>query len=553
MNKMWLLTRVLLKNGESSFTFSKKRNTHPFVLYAILVVAFFPIAMLFGTMVSNLYTSLEPFQQTGLILALGFMTISLTIFFFGIFYVMNIFYFANDIETLLPLPLTPSQILGAKFATVVLYEYLVTAILFVPIVFTYGMKSGEGMLFYVYAILVFIAIPIIPLVLASILVMVMMRYTNVAKNKDRMKIIGGVVVILFAVGANFFLQSYTRQSMSVELVQRLMFEENALVQFVVHYFPTSVFPTEALINANNLNGLINIVLFIIISLIVLIVFLGLGEKMYFKGVYGVSETSAKRKQYSSNELSSLTKEKSPLFSLVLNEIKYLFRTPSYFLNCILSSLFVPFILVLAFVLNPDTTIITTILAQILEGNFNAGLVFSIVLIISIVFSSTNSVAATAVSREGKNFFVNKFLPIPYITQLGAKLLSGVFVSILSLLAMVVIAIFILKLSFDFILLSSVVMLLGSFLASIVGLLFDCFSPKLDWVNEQKAIKGNMNTVISLFINLLIGGGVTFVFAQFETSLWAGFLGVVLVLILLNIVGVLLLRNVGVKWYSSIEE
>src|SRR5690606_23826159 len=133
MSKFLLLTRVLFKNGESMISFSKKKQSNPWLIYMLLALAMLPIAVVIGSIVGDMYLMLVEINQEGALLALGFMLISVMIFFFGIFYVMNIFYFANDIETLLPLPFQPAQILGAKFTTAVFYEYLVAAIMYIPL------------------------------------------------------------------------------------------------------------------------------------------------------------------------------------------------------------------------------------------------------------------------------------------------------------------------------------------------------------------------------------------------------------------------------------
>ena len=41
----------------------------------------------------------------------------LIVFFFGILYVMSKYYFSNDLNILVPLPLSPKEIVGAKFVS----------------------------------------------------------------------------------------------------------------------------------------------------------------------------------------------------------------------------------------------------------------------------------------------------------------------------------------------------------------------------------------------------------------------------------------------------
>lgn len=552
MSKLLLLTRILLKSGESTLAFSKKKQRNPLLIYLVLGLALLPIAFLIGNIVSDLYEGLASINQEGVVLALGLMAISLMIFFFGIFYVLNIFYFANDIETLLPLPLKPSHILGAKFATVVLYDYFIAAILYLPLVIAFGISSSSGIIYYLYAFILFLVLPVIPLILASVIVMIIMRFTNIAKNKDRTRIIGGIVAIVLAIGGNMAIQYYTQKPMDPMQIQSFFMQKNALVELTTKWFPTSKFPTDALLNATTLTGFANLVLFIGISLILTILFLMLGEAVYFKGVTGVSETTAKRKEFSSTELATLTRQSSPLRSLYLKEMRLLFRTPAYLMNCIISSFILPVILFVVLFFNPSGSMNMVALSGFMNGDLNIGFVLAIVFALTVFFSSSNSIAATAVSREGKNIFISKYLPAPYTTQLWAKALSAVTISLITVAITLAIIIAVLHPPIKLIVFSIVVMALGLLFSNLVGLLFDLYYPKLDWVNEQRAVKGNLNTLFSLLINILVAGATVFLFAQFDLGEWIGFLLITAVLLLLNTASIFVLRKNGANWFQQIE-
>ncbi len=148
--------------------------------------------------------------QEAVILGFGLSVVSVVIFFFGIFYAMGIFYFSMDVENLLPLPFKPWHIMGAKFAVVLIYEYLTELIFFVPTLIAYGIKSSGGILYYIYGVIIFLLLPIVPLVIASIINMIIMRFTNIAKNKDRFRLFGGIIAMGFGVGINIYIQKFTQ-------------------------------------------------------------------------------------------------------------------------------------------------------------------------------------------------------------------------------------------------------------------------------------------------------------------------------------------------------
>ena len=88
------------------------------------------------------------------------------------------FYFSRDIENLLPLPLRPVEILAAKFTVTLLYEYLTEILFLAPILIAFGIKSHGGIFYYFNAAVIFLTLPIAPLVYASIISMIIMRFNQ---------------------------------------------------------------------------------------------------------------------------------------------------------------------------------------------------------------------------------------------------------------------------------------------------------------------------------------------------------------------------------------
>ena len=119
MNKIWILSKVFLKNGSGASVKSKKKGM-PQSLTVLLVmgILMMSIGIPVGVFVASAYDMLAPVGQAGMILGFGLSVVSIAIFVFGIFYVLTTFYFAKDIDNLLPLPVKPYEILSAKFVTV---------------------------------------------------------------------------------------------------------------------------------------------------------------------------------------------------------------------------------------------------------------------------------------------------------------------------------------------------------------------------------------------------------------------------------------------------
>jgi ABC-2 type transport system permease protein len=110
---------------------------------------------------------------------------------------------------------------------------------------------------------------------------------------------------------------------------------------------------------------------------------------------------------------------------------------------------------------------------------------------------SNGTTSTSISREGQELYVKKYLPVSYRQQLTAKVLSGFVLGLAAVIMMVLFAVLGLKLSPWLGLLILATAWLPVLLTSLTGIIIDLYNPKLDWDNEQKAVKQNMNVLYNM--------------------------------------------------------
>lgn len=556
MSRYLILTKVMLKNFNLLSLKSDARGKKQLkgILLAIIVfIAFIPMTLGIGTLAFSGYGMLAGLEQEGLILEVGFTAASMVIFFFGIFYVMSVFYFSKDIESLLPLPLKPSEILAAKFTVVLAYEYLTELVFLAPILVGYGAASGAGVVFYIYSILLFLTLPLTPLVYASILSLVVMRFTGLAKNRDRFRIVGGVIAMVLAVGVNAFITKLGSSGMDADRLQRLLEQgNNSYVGMMSGLFFSNRFGVMALLYSGALKGFVNLVLFILICILFVMLFLSFGEGMYFKGVVGISEASARRKKYTEAELVRGSRPASAIRSLTIRELKLLFRTPAYFMNCVLMNFLFPVFLIMPFLIQPEEMKELQTLNRYISGGGRNGLVLAAAFGISVFVTSTNGIAASAISREGTNIFISKYLPVSYNTQIMAKVLSGMIMGLVGTASMILaVAIFVQVPAY---------LILLVLLSSILGIAFNCFTgilidlnfPKLIWDNEQKAVKQNFNVVLNMLAGLVMAGVPVFIAIALRFTLLQVFFTILVLFGLLDILLYNILATIGVRLFSKIE-
>lgn len=187
---------------------------------------------------------------------------SFVVFFFGIFYIINTFYFTKDIESLLPLPLRPFEIIGAKFIVVTIYEYLTEIVVLVPVLLIYGIKSGGGILYYLYSAIIFLTLPVIPLVVSSLIIMPIMRFTGIIKNKDRFRYFASILGIGIAVGVQFVSTRFVDGNISQEGLESVLEQLESKISTVTSFFPSAKYAAMSLIRSVDVAGILNMLLFL---------------------------------------------------------------------------------------------------------------------------------------------------------------------------------------------------------------------------------------------------------------------------------------------------
>ncbi|MEL7566265.1 MAG: hypothetical protein AAGU27_15460 [Dehalobacterium sp.] len=512
MSKLLMLTKVLIKNSVDIWGKSPKSKAQlikKVVLFLVFAVAFLPLVLAFGYMVSGAYDLLVPVGQEGALLSLSLSLVSMVIFFFGIFYVISVFYFTKDIEYLLPLPLKPWEILGAKFLVALLYEYLSELVFLLPVLIVFGLKSGGGVYYYLSCLVIYLILPVIPLVLASVMMMVLMGFTGLVKNKDRFRLGAGILGIFLAVGFNVFFQKFSGSAAQGEELAKLIMEgNNSLLNISFGIFPQTKLGAYALVSPAG-EGIIYLFLLLLATLLALAVFALLGQALYFKGVMGISETSARRKKVDQERLTRETVRSTILKAYTMKELKLLFRTPVYFMNCVMMNFLWPVFFLIPFIAQPGLRQQLGLLSGFVKNPETAGYIVAGIFALGAFVTAANGVTSTAISREGENIFVTKYLPVDFKKQILAKVFSGIILGWTGMLLIILTIGLLLGMPFYVILLLLFSGAWGVLFSSLAGMALDLNFPKLHWDNEQKAVKQNLNVMIMIMIAVVFSGLILF--------------------------------------------
>lgn len=495
MNKIVSLTKVLIKNSFQKYNENNKNKSivGKVILYIILGAYLMGI---FAFLSYGLITTLKQVNQETMFIGIFSLGLALLTIIQSIISATNIFYFSKDIEYILPLPLKPKEILISKLNVILITEYIMEIIFAITPITLYGIITGQGVLFYIISLLVLLVFPIIPILIATFIIMIIMSFSKGAKNKDRFRLIAPLIGIILAVIMSFSLSGTSNYSED-DLLNALK-QANSMVEMVSDNLPIIKPAINAIVNSS----FIEFLKLLIITAILYILFILLGNKIYFRGVVGnLSSGTKKGKKIKLKDIKANTVRKS----YVLKEFKTLLKNPIFFIQCVLPSVLMPVIFLGIFIvsLNSNNSQETLNEFKSVLGNYiETPIGLAVIISVTEFLTSMLYIAPTAISRDGQNAIFMKYIPISYYKQLIYKGIPNIFFGTITSIMVMAFIYILAKPSILFLATIFVINLILLILQTLLMELVDLRKPKLEWTTEYAVVKQNLNLFWPVVLNLL---------------------------------------------------
>lgn len=546
MSKILMLTKVLFKSTFMEMVNSrKKNNSKSNVLgYMILLAIIFCGIGLPVVYFMNSILDILPIEN--IVISFVLPVAGVTSVMFAIFSVASVFYLSKDSDYLLPLPLEARDIMISKFFVSLINEYYILFICVFPFLIGVGVGIDAGVMYYLYSILIFILIPVIPSAIVTLIILFVTRFTNIFKKKDLCMYISLGLTLVFALVYNFFVQEF--MNFDAENIGGLLgnIEENIL-PYLDAIFPFYKSANKALINYNNLNGVFSVISFIAFNVFAVVLLYWFGDKLYLKTVT-VDRGSSSKKESIDKVVSYKEKRESSFVWLLKKEWLIIKRTPVFMLNIIIVVFMVPIIFICSFLVTFITQGIDV--SSFSSSNvdisvfLNDPMIYCIVLSAMIFMSSVSLAAATAISREGNNAWFMKVIPVSYFKQINVKVVFASLVDIIGVLFIGIIPIIMYKINILYVVSVFVPLCLIIFILNYINIWIDLRKPKINWTDENAAVKQNMNGLVAMGICTALCaafGLVAYGLYRFNVSiniyLFASILSLILAIILIAIIAI----------------
>ena len=157
-----------------------------------------------------------------------------------------------------------------------------------------------------------------------------MRWINISRKKDLLILVGGIAVLVAAFGFQFLTQKAQNGNVSAQQMAAFLASPDSLLHKIGSNFPPSIWATKAIAGGFSAEGLINLAAFLATSLILFAAMIVLAERLFYRGVIGLNETSGRRRLLTRDEMSRrVSSGRRAIFAIFMREFRIMNRTPGF--------------------------------------------------------------------------------------------------------------------------------------------------------------------------------------------------------------------------------
>lgn len=483
MSKLGSLLKINLITslGINKFTKEKSNVERNKSIFLAATIGFSAIMFL---IMSIMYFELlaKGLQQIGLLdilLVMGFILSSIIIFFTSIYKAQGVLFSFKDHDLLMSLPIKKSDILISKMAELLVVNYFFLLFVLVPSGIIYFKYSNISPIFFLNLIVVYLTLPLIPVVISSIIAFGISYISSRLRHKNLI-ITMGTLIVVFAI----FILSFK----SNELVENLIANSASISEGMLKIYPPAILAVRGLSN----NKFIYTFLFVVLSVSIFALFVFIFNSS-FKTITSRLQESYKKANYKVKEM----KKSSQLKALLNKEIRRYFASPIYVINTIIGPILLLGMSIATLFMGEDvlsTIIEVEIVKEIIP-------VFLIVVVCgTLVLSCTTN---SSISLEGKNLWILKSSPIRPIEIFKAKISLNLILIIPALIISNIIFTISLKLTMIQVAWLMVISIIFSLVVPIIGIIINLVFPKFNWVSETAVVKQGASVIIQMLISAAI--------------------------------------------------
>lgn len=528
MKKLWFLLIVRFKNA---FNIDKIKNVKKgkLLLYSLITIyVLFSLFTVFYGYANDAITFLNNYQLITYAIVLFVIGAMISTFMFTIYNAKNSMFSSNDNDLLMAMPIKASTILASRLIYITIWNLLVNALIMIPVFIVYATKVNVPLVYYIYAVIVFLLTPVLPTIIASILGYIIAYFTSKSNAKN-----------LFEIVMSFTMMGLLYYGMAkMDAILNYLATNINNFENVIKWVFYPIFLVSEIFNDYNI---ISLLLFVIINISLFVIFTYI-LSINFKNIIARLQSRAK-----SNYVMKNLKTNKVSKALFVKELKRFLSSPIYVLNTTIG--------LVMFIVGSIATISYDIDEIIIALGFTTtSNTFNILIPAAIFIAFLSNTTSSSVSLEGKNFWILKTLPIEPFKVLWAKVcLNIALIFIFTFIGSIILS-FTLGLTYIELLLILLFTIVSSLAASEFGLLINLRFPKMDALNDTVVVKRSLSVMITVFVPLIIFIAITGLYPLISNVIsFTLLLGIIFaLLIVIAFIEYYLLKTWGVRRFKEIN-
>ena len=275
-------------------------------------------------------------EKIAQVLMLGILILS---FILAIKDTITVLYSTDDLELLLPMPFSATQIVMAKLAVASVFPVGLSIVTLNSICIGAGIHAGVGLPFIIGVIISSILMPITGISIATLLIVVVFRVFGVMRNRDVTVALGGI--FSFAISIAYIIISNTWQGDGSETF--------SLISYISEAIPTISFMNSFMIEGN----IVGLLISVSTSALIMILAALAVKAFYFSTALSMQSTGKKNIDVS-KAIKQNGKKENAKKALTSYEAKSTKRNPAYMIYGFVMSFVWPVLFILPFLLGKNS-------------------------------------------------------------------------------------------------------------------------------------------------------------------------------------------------------
>ncbi|WDU83403.1 putative ABC transporter permease subunit [Caloramator sp. Dgby_cultured_2] len=277
--------------------YNKKKAVKTLGLLGLILFSFSGLITMFTAFNLKMYDLLKPINQQGLVVLNTIIISTAFTFFIGILTVIATYFLNQEGDIILSLPLKPWNLFLAKFTISFLSEALFAFVIMATGIIVYGIKNGEGVLYYINSLLITLTIPMIPVVIGYFIITPIMKFGKLLKKKDFIMYISGFLALGLGVLFQYLTNQMTNFDKNPELIMQKLTAPNGLIDLTSKLYYPAAIAAKAIINNGTLESFVYLLIFIAIAVGALFLLLTTMSNIYYDTLIGSTEVQKILKEW----------------------------------------------------------------------------------------------------------------------------------------------------------------------------------------------------------------------------------------------------------------